>query len=991
MGTLLKTGASVAVLVAGMGLSITAAQAQTVAGGADAGTNAASAQDIVITGSSIRGTAEDAALPVEVIGRQELDKRGTPSMVDLIKSLPFVGAVLGDANQYAALSSVQIGTGSINLRGLGSQRTLVLLNGKRMVVSPGPGSAGVDTQLIPRAAIGRIEILKDGAAAVYGSDAIAGVANFITRTDLDGLEVSADYRLITGSRGDYGGSVAFGRTFDRGNVLLSVGYQHRSELGLSDRRNLITPYLVNPSGYSLLGQPPVFTPRSGTVAITGALRDANCAALGSYAGFSGTTPACYLYHTAFSSVVDREEHFQAYGEVNVDVGATSRFHLEALWAKTILPTFLTSPSFPPLQGPNGPGSVGVFSAPVTNPGVLTALQQAGLTQAQIAATDNVLLNFYRPFGAGGNPLFDDAGTRLVREYRTFRVSAGLKGPLFGGFTYEVSATYSWAINSRLDRDILITRLQQALNGFGGATCAGTVAGANGCLYLNPFSNAYAGNNALGLRNPGYVAANVNSADLANWLIAPVRYRDRQSLFVVDAVINGQVPGIRLPGGAIGFAVGGQFRKGHADNSIGSSLADARLTPCPQIGVTTCPVKTGPFIFRGQAVPVDVGDSIYAAFAELNVPVTDAFKMQAAVRFEHYGGLTGSTVNPKLAAKWQIAPVLALRGSVGTTFRGPTAADRAPVGLTANMAIAAAGNGFKAVDFFGNPAVGPEKATTFNLGAILEVGGLRAIVDYYGVRLRDQITSLPAQLIATSVAGPGSGTQLVNCAAPLRTLITFSNNDSCVQGVTTGNDIQRIRANTTNGPAVRTSGIDATIDFAVPGTVLGGRLEAGAAATYILDYRQAAFVVAGLTVSPAYRAVGFANFDRLPGSLPRYRGNAYVNYSNGAHNLRLTVNHIAGYRDNRTPIFVQDGPSATPCTAASANPPCVPITFGARIGSFTTLDLSYQLRLPWGATISASVYNLLDRDPPAARTEQSFDSLVANALGRNFKMTIAKRF
>nr|MBP7651550.1 TonB-dependent receptor plug domain-containing protein [Phenylobacterium sp.] len=169
--------------------------------------------EVVVTGSFIAGSPEDAALPVNVIGSDEMQKQGSPSTVDLIKSIPAVSGAIGESNQFGAGQTT--GSGNINLRGLGATRTLVLMNGRRMAVSP--GGTSVDTNLIPTAAIGRLEVLKDGAAATYGSDAIGGVVNFITRTNLDGFEVRGDYAHIDGSDGnDYGTSIAYGWRGDRG-------------------------------------------------------------------------------------------------------------------------------------------------------------------------------------------------------------------------------------------------------------------------------------------------------------------------------------------------------------------------------------------------------------------------------------------------------------------------------------------------------------------------------------------------------------------------------------------------------------------------------------------------------------------------------------------------------------------------------------------------------------------------------------------------------
>src|SRR6185503_1341953 len=113
------------------------------------------------------------------------------------------------------------GAATVNLRGFGSQRTLVLFNGQRMATSPAAVALeSVDINFIPTAAIGRIEILRDGAAATYGSDAVGGVVNFITRRDLDGWEVSGNYSYIKDSGGDHDVSVAKGWQFDRGDALL---------------------------------------------------------------------------------------------------------------------------------------------------------------------------------------------------------------------------------------------------------------------------------------------------------------------------------------------------------------------------------------------------------------------------------------------------------------------------------------------------------------------------------------------------------------------------------------------------------------------------------------------------------------------------------------------------------------------------------------------------------------------------------------------------
>ena len=247
----LQSAASFAVLA----LATLAVPAYAQSGPATEAPAEAPVKDIVVTGSLIRGSSEEAPAPIDVISSEELARQGSPSVIDLIKNLPTSNGVIGDANQFDARAQGNEGIASVNLRGLGPQRTLVLLNGKRIVTSGG-GVGIVDVNLIPSAAIGRIEVLKDGAAATYGSDAIAGVVNFITKTNQDGLLASGDYRYIRGSKGDYGVALSYGKSIDGARFFISAGYQRRSELRTTDRDFTIQPYPSNPQGgYSGGGNP----------------------------------------------------------------------------------------------------------------------------------------------------------------------------------------------------------------------------------------------------------------------------------------------------------------------------------------------------------------------------------------------------------------------------------------------------------------------------------------------------------------------------------------------------------------------------------------------------------------------------------------------------------------------------------------------------------------------------------------------------------------
>jgi iron complex outermembrane receptor protein len=838
----------------------------------------------------------------------------------------------------------------------------------------------VDTNLLPQAAIGRVEILKDGAAATYGSDAIGGVANFITRTDLRGLDLTVDYRGVKGSNGDSTVSGAYGWGGANGNVLLSVGIQHRSELSVMDRDWSYVPRAVNPTSYSTYSNPGIFQPVGGT-----ATRDANCAALGGEAGNSGVAPVCNFAFAPYLNLIERENRYQVYGEANAYLSDAVRLHTEVMYAANDTPDLRTSPGFPPFNGPTGPFTF--FTTPASNPGALTAMQQAGYTPEQISATQRIMLTSWRPYATGGNPLANGmGGASTARKYTLFRAAIGLEGEFSPTLRWQVSGTYVRDTAFAKTPDVLTYRMQQALNGLGGPNCSGTTPGANGCQYFNPFSNAIKGNPATGQSNPGFVSANANSEELNRWVSDDILQNTVSNYWVGDAVVNGET-GVQLEGGSVDFAVGGQYRYLTYAYDPGNENSNYAMMPCPTPGVSNCASKTGAFIFQGTSVSARLREKVYALFGELNIPVTKRFNAQAAVRYENYGGETGSTINPKLAMKWQITDGFALRGSAGSTFRGPAPGNLARGGSTVVAFIAPTG-GFRAVDNFGNPDVGPEKAKTFNVGAVASSGTLRAIVDYWNYKLDDQIVAVPATVIAAGVAGTGA---FVNCGSPLRGLITFDNNNSCVQGVTRGGNMARIQSDTTNGPTVKTSGIDASVEYGI-NHFMGGKLALNAAASFIIGYDQGDFVYKNVLVSKAYDAKGYLNYERLPGAISKSRGSFSAEYTRGVHMLRATVSYIGGVTDDRGAVAVQTGgPGACSLANAGTVAGCQLTTAPLKIGAFKTLDLNYMVKLPYDVTANLALANVFDADPPQMRTSLNYDPAIGNPYGRTFKVGLRKQF
>lgn len=956
---------------------------------------------IVVTGSLIRSTPEDSALPVDVFSSEELSAEGQTSPLDFIKDIPAVGGVIGDSNQFQVQGLGAVGT--INLRGLGPQRTLVLLNGRRTIVSPGDGL--VDTNLIPIFALQRVELLKDGAAVTYGSDAVAGVANFITRTDFEGIEVQADYKFIDDSDGDYTASILGGIDLSPGvNLLAGFGYRHRSPLSAYDRDFSRQPLSVNPSPFSGVVNPAQYFPALRTTGplrgrdpgtkpiatlLGGGVQDVGCEELGGT--FTPTSGRCNYRYTDFNNLVEESNFYQAYAALNADLDGRTRFNVDVLYAFSEAFTKL-SPSYPATQGPGGPGLTFNFFVPNTNPGYQTFVQQTAAagrpfpTAAAGGLQNGALIVLYRPFALGGYPLSEDFpyGNDSFSENDSYRISAGFEHDLTDSFIAGLQGTYIEASSTAAVQDTIGVRLQNALDGLGGPNCnvATGTPGQGNCFYFNPFSNAIGGNPVTGQTNPFYTGpnggdprANANMAEVIDFFTEPAASNTQKEYqFVVDFLLSGELADIDLGAGPIGLGLGAQYRQ---SNYILTPLdfSNARTYPCQSLSDQSCPFPLGPFIFQGQLAPADTEQEVYAVFAEVLVPIVEGLEVTAAVRYEDYGDPIGSTVDPKASVRFQPTDWLTLRGSVGTTFRAPLAGQVGTgIQLTNLTGINAAGGFFFPIDRFGNPDLGPEDAFTYNIGAVVDTGGLLLKVDYFNYDFDGPLTTTPENPIVSSVfSGPGN---TANCSSPLVPLVGF-NAGTCVPGVSAANGLARVFTQFVNGPTVKTDGFDVEASYRFDLDTL--TLTLGGAFTHILNYDVDPFVINRVTVIPAYDAVGKLNADRSQSSLPRWKVNTYLNANYGGLNARYVFRYASGLRDDRYDSDPNFGNTTT---------------YGRDIEAFTQHDFTLLYDLPFDFAeiqLQGSVENIFDEDPPRTRQVLGYDPFVGNPLGRVFRLGIRAGF
>lgn len=984
----------------------------------DANQGAPSGPDIVVTGSLIRGATEDAAAPVDVIGGDELAKQGNPSPVELLKALPTSSGVLGDSNQFDSRAQGTGGIASVNLRGLGPARTLVLLNSKRLAQT-GVGGGATDINLLPLAAIGRIEILKDGGAATYGSDAVAGVLNFITRTDQEGFQAAASYKFIKDTDGDIDVSLSYGHQGRGFRVLAAVGFQKRGELLARDRDFANLSYPENPEGgWTGGGNPATFIAlgagglpinMTGPTGVTGSLQaDQSCTSLGGYQGVPKAGypfGQCYTKYSPYDALTELDKRGQGFLDFAADLPGDSELNVTMLYGRDTVPHGLTSPSYLLTQRPsavafrgaNPTPFVGGFYAPASNPGFIAyrAANPAALPANATGVVFPTLL--YRPYLAGGNPLFlndskESGSSRAQTKNERFRVTAYVSGPVSRSLNYNVGITYDDYSHYFDGYDSYGDRVQLALLGFGGANCTGNTPGANGCQYLNPFGNAVAANVATGqVNNQGNGPA--NTADLASWIFQKGYTIYDTELFVADGQISGGT-GINLPGGEVQVGLGGQYRKTWFETKI-SAGSNLLQTPCRETPINgntnplACAPNPGSAIpapanganaFLGTGLPVSLNQDVYAVFGEVQIPVFDTLNLQAAARYEDYGGGIGSTFNPQGRVRWQVAPWLALRGGVGTTFRGPSAANTSANKVTTLQLI---GSTFTPTDTFGNPALMPETSTNYSGGVILKFGGLTASADYFRYELKDSIVTDPlSSMVATLFPTGRPNTCAANPALAARFTYTTG---TCTAATTTAN-VARATLFLQNGPKVQNSGVDFIVNYRANDLFnSGARFGAGVTATYSIEDKIGAVFVAGTQVSSPFDGVGLLNYQKTLYPLPQWKGQGYVDLGSGPVDARVTVNYSDGLHDQRADD--NSGPFAPNANIAGSPT----LTQGADINEFITADFNVSVTLLERFTITGTVFNIFDAQPPFAREDYDYEPFVGNPYGRMFKIALATQF
>lgn len=870
--------------------------------------NAAAVAEVVVTGSHIRD-GEAPVVNVQTLDRTQLEETGASQIADIIRSIPSnTGTTL--YNETGQLT----GTAQISLRGLGFSSTLTLLNGRRAGVTPLSDKSGadfVDINQFPLAMVQRVDVLKDGASAIYGSEAVAGVVNLITRKGFEGFEVGANVEASSNTAWSF--NLASGRKFDGGSMNFYATYYSQTGNVRSDFPWLVErvggdgisgrSQLINSTGFPTTYQRATTNAAGQTALFSGAVRaaDPNCVAAGGVFPMNNNnvedTTQCFFNFIDQIGVIPRQDRIQAFFESDFRLADSLKYFNEVSVSRNANRTFQQVGSFS-----NGAAVGGLIAVPASHP--FNFFKADPADPRKISAVDpaqwNPAVDQAVPVVANIRPQgqYREDDKRQTNTY--IRAVNGLDLSL--GHDWRGTLAHEYAHAQFEENNPLIVNATS----FNSLLASGR---------YNPFGTSIVSPTLVSPKDGRSVAA--NSEEVLDQVFYTSNGTRRTEQQVVDLSASGAA--VELPIGTISTAVGGQYR-----------TLSLTSTPDPisaaGLGNTTVrePAFTGT-------------QNVWAAYAEAVVPIHDRARLQIAVRHEDYGSGVGSTTDPKISGRLNFfSGALAVRGSWGTSFQAPTLTQNStqtvfafvtnPVSVTpSGFACGALGAGpIGGVIFVtqgGN--LKPQSSENYNFG--IDVQPLHSLLlsaDLWQYDYTDLIASgQNAQAIVNGECRNGAYVP-----------------DPRVKRDALGS-ITEIDSAYANVGKVVAKGVDLSASYGSP---LGGfgDLLFRADATYVDSFDLAG--ANGVTTN----RVGSRNFTNNFAPMPRLRGSAHASLSRGIHEAALGVNYTGGYRNDQS----NNGP----------------------VGSFTTVDLRYAVHLnKVFSTANAMLFsiganNLLDRDPPAVR-------------------------
>lgn len=946
---------------------------------------------IIVTGSRIKRDPTDSSLPLQVINTEELSREGINSPEQLISYLSTNGNGADNlASNADVTSGAQRGTNGLsaaNLRGQGSASTLVLLNGRRVAAHGLTGSA-VDVNQIPIAALERVEVLKDGASAIYGTDAIGGVINFITKTNFQGLTLNAFNDITEAGGGNIyrlSATAGYGDLDEQGfNIMGAISRSVNNVLNGSDRsfvngnqpnRGLSvdtrgTPIatafatganaIFAPTGSLLSGvtllEAGATVPATGGINILDLPGGAGCGSVDGGMAYDeqlwaipSARFAC-AWDTGRAAVLQQPLNtLTYYGRATVKAG-DHQFYAE----------ITGSDADSAKRFSNNQYSGNATTLPLYYPlNPTTAATYNDVYNRLVAVFPQIAVNYGKPISYRWRCIA--CGTREYEtNTKTLRAALGAEGPLFGDWDYRAGASYARSESSSVlgdgyhYRGTFSSAAAAAASGVPGAVSGGidprapTAPGATrpgivGLLnsgILNPFSVTQSAAALAGLQ-----AISAKGVTL---------YGGKYEVKQLDASISGSL--FDLPGGAVQVALGVDYRR----ETYSFNGSPAAVTGTPDIFNVA---------FDNINALTPKNRDVKAAYAEVLFPIFDMLEVTGAVRLDDYTGF-GTTINPKVSAKFRPVDWFMVRGSYNTGFRVPafnqifngvtqspnpgnTLVDptTCPSGTVSLLPGCAAITPDTLTG--GNLNLGPETSEQYSVGVVLQPSNrFSASVDFWSIAVDDTIGALTLRQLLDNIA-----------FFPDRVIRT--------NGIITLIDL---RAD--NIGSRRTEGLEVSLRGGAD--LAGGVLTAGLDGTYLLKKREKFLPSAPFGPS----LIGVFSFSGDLGL--KWKHNAFLTYTKDDLTFSISQIYRDGYKNQALP-----GIANGTVTRPDFNPRVKPYII---YNTSVSLDVQEQFRLTFG------IKNLFDKDPPFAITYDSntgagssWEPRVADPRGRSFTLAVEAKF
>lgn len=963
-------------------------------------------EEVVVTGTRIATGIYPVAVPLTTLSEHDLSRAASPDLKDIFRNLSFNASSLGLSSSNWVGDDGSYGNASINIRNLGNGATLILLNGKRVIPSQFNQNGGsyVDIQtLVPNISLKKIEILKDGTSAIYGSDAVAGVVNLLTRDDFQGFDsrifVSQDHE--SGQQRDTTIELLYGGEFERSKFTIAASVLRRSELTYADRFDRF-----GQSGLSSFGQPGRYVPlvdSEGPVSVErnywwpnggpatsqfqGSLPDLECEKAAQDDGPSGTLGLhpnfpfiCVYDYSSFFGIVRPEDQYQVRLTNKIEVNERSSLRVTVGHFKA---TSTGENSYYP--------DVRYVVVPVHNLGLQLDAARRGFEPVPYQAMQRILggsaTTSFEDRPVETRDYFERKGTHLLVEMLTN----------FDLFERNWDANISLSVSSRkvtthLPTDSATERTNLAFEGFGGPSCnpqsdirgSGNL-GRGNCYYYNSFQTSVydpaTGQRWIDSQNPWIPDPTLtvseamrkyrNPPELLQWLHAEYRSDRSLSQIVLDFAGHTNIGNFR--GRPIGFATGVQFRRNTAESDYDDLSNDFG------------------FSFLSGDTDWSNDTSSWSTFAEAHVRFSPVIQVNLALRGEQIHNPDAVSLDPKISLLATPSENFSIRISSGSSFKTgsllQTGGSRTIFQNSSDPFSNAASLAYRASQARGNPNLDPETATSLSIGFTWKpymLEGLEVNADWYGYVYNELIIREGHQElidIDNRLRCP-NGINGDPSAGPLCGVWDHDNDGvETVFSVGTGIPDKVIRREDgylvrtepryLNANELTTSGLDFEVAYVFSHDSTG---------LYRFSTSIARFLEYELTLRSGETIDGIGKrnaTNSIARPMPKLRSKSSIYWSKDQFDASIDINYIGGYEDNSTQTaflgaYLGYADYIDPMTSVDAS-------FGwcieRVIGSELPMRVSFGLK------------NLLNREPPLVIVDGAFDYYSHDPRGRIYLMRI----